>query len=87
MWERIGNGLSVGAKKSGGDVDIFVNHVLEYIKANSAMVASCEPLHFFLSEIEIEDEEFKRDFLRIIEQKKNVILVHARNQWKASGGK
>lgn len=86
MWDRIGNAITVGVKKSGGDVEIFVNSVLEYIKANSAVVASCEPLAVFLIDMEQEDQESQKGFLRMIEQKKNVILVHARNQWKDSKG-
>lgn len=86
MWDRIGNGLIVGVKKAGGDTEIFVNAVLEFIKANSAIVAACEPLSNFLCDMDQTDENDKREFLRVIEQKRNVIIVHARNQWNDAKG-
>lgn len=86
MWDRIANGITVGVKRSGGDVEIFANTVLEYIKANAAMMAACDPLAGLLCELEQLDEAERRDFLRIIDQKKNVIIVHARNQWKDQKG-
>jgi hypothetical protein len=83
MWERIGNGVSSAVKKCGGDIEQFVNIVLEFIKANSAMVASNDRLERFLLDMEQRSDDDKKSLLRIVDKKTNVILVYARNQWNA----
>lgn len=86
MWDRISNGLNIAVKKAGGDFEIFINVVLEYIKANAAMTASCEPLAELIIVLEQSDEETQKAFLQVMEKKTNVILVYARQQWKGSKG-
>ena len=81
MWERIGNGIIAACKKCGGDTEEFVHLVLEFIKANPAMLASNKRLERWLIDFSARDEEDKRMFLRTIEKKSNVILVYARNLW------
>lgn len=81
MWDRIGNGLSGAVKKCGGDYEEFVNLVLEFIKANSAMVASNKRLEAWLLEMDIKTDDDKILFLRAFEKKHNVILVFARSLW------
>lgn len=81
MWERIGNGITGACKKCGGDYEEFVNMTLEFIKSNPAVVASNTRLEEWLMSMDIQTDEFKKMFLRVIEKKSNVVLVYARNIW------
>lgn len=88
LWERIGNGIVSAVKKCGGDYEEFVNLTLEYIKAEPGKVAACEELEHFLYSMETKPKEWRKEFLRVMEKKFNVILVYARQRWNdQKGGK
>ena len=86
LWERIGNGIISASKKCGGDYELFVNLVLEYIKADPGKTAACQGLSMFLEGMEMKNEEWKKQFLFIMEKKSSIILVYARNLWNANKG-
>lgn len=82
MWTRIGEGIVSASKKCGGDYEIFVNYVLEFILAVPGMTAANSRLEEWLLSMESYDEEDKKEFLRVVSRKNNVILVYARQLWK-----
>lgn len=82
LWERIGNGLLVSITKAGDDIDMFVNCCLDYIKAEPGKVAVNESLETFISILSEKSLEWKIEFLRLIEKKHFLFLIHARNLWK-----
>ncbi|MGD8707068.1 MAG: hypothetical protein PVI88_00105 [Nitrosopumilaceae archaeon] len=81
LWERIGNGLVSSLAKAGGDVELFVNHCLDYVKADSGKAAANENLHYFISTLSTRDKEWKQQFLRTIEKKHYLIIVKSRDTW------
>jgi len=83
MWDRIGNGITTAVAKCGGDLEMFVDCILEFIKADSAAVVRNSMLEKWLIVAEQMDQSDKVSMLKILEKKKNVILVYARNQYRA----
>lgn len=88
LWTRIGNGLISSIKKCGGDCEEFINLILEFIKADLGQTAANVHLDNFLSFIFNQPQEWKKNWLQIIEKKHYVILVYARYEWtKNKSGK
>lgn len=81
LWERIGNGVVSACKKSGKDVEMFVNLVLEFIKADPGRVAANDKLLYFLESMNTKPEEWKSHFMYVMEKKYNIMLVYARAAW------
>lgn len=81
MWNRISNGIVSAQKKCAGDHEMFVNYVLEFIKAYPVLVAANKRLERWLMDFEQLDENAKIMMLKILEKKHNVILVYSRNLW------
>ena len=82
LWTRIGNGIISSIKKCGGDYEEFINLTLEFIKADPGKTAENNKLELLLGFILDKPDEWKNEFLRIIEKKHNVILVYARQAWR-----
>lgn len=88
LWERIGNGLKNSIAKSGGDFEAFINNAIEFIKADPGKVASNDNLEMFLASSLTRPEEWRQQFLRIIETRYFLLIVKARAQWnEKKGGK
>ena len=81
LWERIGSGIEVSSAKCGGDVEIFINSILQHIKAESSNVAASKHLSLFLSMLETRPDAWKKEFLSTMQKKKFVLVVHARERW------
>lgn len=84
LWERIGNGLVSSLAKSSGDMELFINYCLEYIKADSGKVATNDNLHYFISTLSTRDNDWKQQFLRTVEKKHFLIIVKSRDSWNKS---
>lgn len=82
LWERIGNGLLASIAKAGDDIDMFINCCLDYIKAEPGKVAANESLTTFIDVLSEKSVEWRIEFLRLIEKKHFLFLIHARNLWK-----
>jgi hypothetical protein len=81
LWERIGNGVKVSISKAGGNFENFINSCIEYIKADPGKVAACENLEMFLQTALSRPDEWKAQFLRIMETRYFILIVSARTQW------
>jgi hypothetical protein len=81
LWNRITSGISVSLAKCGGDLNVFVNGILDFIKADPARVAALQSLSTFLSMCETRPEEWKQAFLMTMGKKKFVLTVFARERW------
>lgn len=86
LWERIGNGVVSAEKKSGGDFDEFINLSIEFVKGSPGRVASCEELETFMIGTMDRSDEWKKQFLKVIEKKYNLILVYARALYNDNKG-
>jgi hypothetical protein len=82
LWERIGNGLLASIAKAGDDIDMFINCSLDYIKAEPGKVAANESLISFVDIISTKSLEWKVEFLKLIEKKYFLFLIHARDLWR-----
>jgi hypothetical protein len=81
LWERIGNGLIASAKKCGNEWDLFVNLMLEYIKADPGQVAASERISGFIETMALRPKEWHEQFLRYIESRHFLVVSKARLVW------
>jgi hypothetical protein len=81
LWERIGNGLINCVKKSNYNLELFVNLILEYIKAEPGKVAANEYLESFLFTMKTRPVENVERFLKYIEQKHFLVIIKARHHY------
>lgn len=83
LWERIGNGLVICTTKCSGDFEVFINQILSYIQADSGKVAASERFNNIISEFLSKPKIWKESFLRTIQAKHFLIIVHARAIWNS----
>jgi len=89
LWERIGNGLSACAAKCGGDWELLVEGLLEFVKADPGKVAANPKIELWTATMSMRPKEWKDQFIRICESKRMLLVVMARKQWnlqKTQGG-
>lgn len=82
LWDRISSALITAYRKSPDDLEVFVNHCLEHIKAEHSRVAASEPLSTFLATMESRDQSVKKSFLSHIERRYFILIVKARARWQ-----
>lgn len=83
LWERIGNGLLAAVHKCNGDVELFVNQVLVYIKADTAKVAASEKLSNLIFTFSARDKGWKESFLGLFNSYHYLIIVKSRMMWNS----
>jgi hypothetical protein len=81
LWERIGNGLSVCPVKCGGDWELLLEGLFEYVKADPGKVAANPKLDSWIETMLYRPQEWKEQFIRICETKRMLIIVKARQLW------
>ena len=86
LWERIGNGLAVAAAKCGGDWELLLEGLLEFIKADSGKVAANFKLELWIDSMALRPQEWKYQFIRICETKRMFVIVKARQLWNQGKG-
>lgn len=83
LWERIGNGLLAAVQKCNGDVELFVNQVLVYIKADAAKVAASDRLANLIFTFSSRDKGWREGFLRQFQEYHYLIIVKSRMTWNS----
>lgn len=79
MWDKIAAAIQSGyAKTVSGDIDLFVQHVLESIKADPAKAVACELLTDSIDNLHKLDEQDRQDWLTYLVTHLIPVLVHAR---------
>jgi hypothetical protein len=86
MWERITNGLISSSSKSGGNVDIFVNSILSFIKADGGKVASNNSIKNMAVASSIRPKEWGKEVCRIASVETYLIVVMAREKYMSRKG-
>jgi hypothetical protein len=81
LWERIGNGLAVCSIKCGGDWELLLEGMLEYVKADPGKVAANEKLEHWAGSMSVKPKEWKQEFIRLCETKRMFLIVMARQRW------
>ena len=83
MWDKIASAIKGGfAKTAGGDLDLFIQHVMETIKADESKAVSCEKLVIAIDCMHAIDDEHRQDFLQYFVTHLIPILVHSRRLHK-----
>jgi hypothetical protein len=83
LWERIGNGLDVCSAKCGGDIELLINYMLEYVKADPGESAACKELSHLIVDLYGKPEAWITQFIATCAKKRMVILVKAREEWES----
>lgn len=81
LWERIGNGIVASVAKCGGEIEVFMNEMLDYIKADPGKVAASKNMEMHIQMFATRPKEWKDAFLKIMETRHFIIVVKARTLW------
>lgn len=85
MWDKIAAAIQSGyAKTVSGDLDLFVQHVLESIQADPAKAVACEKLTTAIDALQDLPEQERQDWLRYLVTHLIPVLVHARRDHRKS---
>lgn len=85
MWDKIASAIQSGyAKTVDGDIDLFVQHVMESIKADPSKAVACELLTDSIDNLHKLDEQDRQDWLTYLVTHLIPVLVHARRIHKDS---
>jgi hypothetical protein len=87
LWERIGNGLAVCSVKCGGDWELLLEGLLEYVKADPGKVAANEKISNWHDFMSLRPQEWKDQFIRVCETKRMIIVTMARQSWNLNKAK
>jgi hypothetical protein len=82
LWDRISNGIYTASTKCDNDFEIFLNFVLEYIKAEGNKVASNKEFNDFLFSINEKSDEWKIKFISLCQNKYYILTAYARKKWE-----
>lgn len=87
MWDKIAAAIQSGyAKTVSGDVDLFVQHVLESIRADPSKAVACERLTDAIDELHRLPEKERQDWLDYLVTHLIPVLVDARRAYNDSKG-
>jgi hypothetical protein len=81
LWDRIGNGLAVSSIKCGGDWELLLEKLLEYIRAEPGKVAANSKIDAWMETMALRPKEWRDQFIRTCETKRMSIIVKARQIW------
>lgn len=85
MWTKIANAIQSGyAKTVSGDIDLFVQHVLESLQVDPAKAVASERLTMALDALHELPEQERQDWLQYLVTHLIPILVHARRAHKTA---
>lgn len=84
MWDKIAAAIKSGyAKTVSGDIDLFVQHVLESIKADESKAVASERLTHAIDQLQSLETHERQDWLQYLVTHLIPVLVHARRAHKA----
>lgn len=81
LWDRISNGVLPSLSKSGDDFGVFINGMLEYIKASASKVAVNDNIVYFIQSAETKPKEWTEMFMEQCSKRLFLIIVKARIMW------
>lgn len=83
MWDKIASAIQSGyAKTVSGDLDLFVQHVLESIQADPAKSVACTRLTDAIDALQVLQEHERQDWLQYLVTHLIPVLVYARRAHK-----
>jgi hypothetical protein len=81
MWDRIGNGIETSISKSGGNFRLFVNYIIDYIKADYSKFAAHSTLNNIINAYELREKEWQRMFIDNMKKFSFLIIAKSRQMW------
>lgn len=85
LWDKIASAIKSGyAKTVSGDIDLFVQHVLESIQSEESKAVACERLTIAIDRLQSLEEHERQDWLQYLVTHLIPVLVHARRVHKMS---
>lgn len=82
LWSRIDSGLQAAcAKVSDGDLDRWLDLLLEHVRADPARAAACPQLTGLRADLIGPDEAHRRAFVRYVETRRYAVLAFGRAAW------
>lgn len=82
LWDRISNGIYSATTKCDNDFEKFINYILEFIKADAAIVASNSIFTDFLCKAIKQSDEWKIAFINYCQTKYFILVTYARQRWE-----
>lgn len=87
MWDKIAAAIQSGyAKTVSGDLDLFVQHVLESIQADPSKAVANERMTDAIDSLQNMDAQQRQDWLQYLVTHLIPVLVYARRQHKIAIG-
>jgi hypothetical protein len=82
LWSRIDSALKTACSKvTDGNMEMFLNHCLEHVKADPVRVCSNETVGALLTTLSEKPLEWRMAFTRYITTRIYAVLVHGREAW------
>ena len=82
LWTRIGSALDTSIIKSNDDIELFVNFVLEHIKADKLKVAKNEFFLRFMESNNNKPDDWKKQFFNYMSTRGFLIIAKSRQNWE-----
>ena len=83
VWERIANGITVAAAKSGGKTDKYLAEMLAYVKAEANQVVGSDALKAVKDTLETLTADQQRQFIRVCVEYRMLLCLEARESVQA----
>ncbi len=84
LWERIANGIATATAKCGGDLGVWFQEILSYIRAEPGKVAANERIGLYMETLLSRPSEIRDQFIRTANSKSYLIVVRARSIWNSN---
>lgn len=84
LWERIANGIATATAKCGGDLGIWFQEILAFIKAEPGKVAANDRLGLYMETLLSRPSEIRDQFIRTASTKSYLIVIKARSIWNSN---
>lgn len=82
MWDRIGNGIGSSVSKSDGDFRLFINYLVDYVKADFSKFACSDTIQSIISTFELRDKSWQRLFVENCQKYSFLIIAKSRQSWQ-----
>ena len=82
LWSRIDSAFKTACSKvTDGNMEMFLNHCLEHVKADPVRVCANESVGALLKALSEKPLEWRLAFTRYISSRIYAVLVHGREAW------
>jgi hypothetical protein len=87
MWDRIGNGIGSAVSKSDGNFRLFINNLVDYVKADYSKFACSETIQNIINTFELREKEWQSLFVENCQKYSFLIIAKSRLYWQTKNNK